>query len=236
MNAPFEFLLLVTAVCFILAVVRPQTFGSFANGARKVPILGFGVLAALFFILSLATATPTATTLKAANAKATLAGTTSNQMQAPTHQVPKSTVTTQTVTTTQSIPFTTSTVQTSSLAKGKSLVKVAGVNGVQTQTYKVTYTNDKETNRTLVSTTTTQPVNEVIEEGTYVASTPKPKPAPAPTPTPTPSQACYPLTNGGNCYEPGEYCRNSDHGAIGVAGDGESIVCADNNGWRWEPN
>lgn len=46
---------------------------------------------------------------------------------------------------------------------------------------------------------------------------------------------CYPLTDGGNCYEPGEYCRNSDHDMSGVAGDGEAIICEDNDGWRWEP-
>jgi hypothetical protein len=60
------------------------------------------------------------------------------------------------------------------------------------------------------------------------------QPTPNPTPTPTPT-GCYPLTNSGNCYEPGEYCRNGDHGMTGVAGDGEAIVCEDNNGWRWEP-
>jgi hypothetical protein len=47
---------------------------------------------------------------------------------------------------------------------------------------------------------------------------------------------CRPLTNGGNCYEPGEYCRGSDHGVSGVAGDGEAITCEDNDGWRWEPS
>ena len=47
---------------------------------------------------------------------------------------------------------------------------------------------------------------------------------------------CHPLSNEGTCYEPGEYCRNSDHGATGVAGDGETITCEDNNGWRWEPS
>jgi hypothetical protein len=67
-------------------------------------------------------------------------------------------------------------------------------------------------------------------------SSPTPVTTPSPTPSPTPPQSCTPLTNGGNCYEPGEYCRNSDHGATGVAGDGESIVCSDNDGWRWEPN
>jgi len=71
-------------------------------------------------------------------------------------------------------------------------------------------------------------------------STPSPSPtlthsaAPPPAPTTAPA-ACSPLTNGGNCYEPGEYCRNSDHGMSGVAGDGEKIICADNDGWRWEP-
>jgi hypothetical protein len=69
------------------------------------------------------------------------------------------------------------------------------------------------------------------------STTPKPKQSVAP-PTqaaPTTPAGCQPLTNGGNCYEPGEYCRNSDHGATGVAGDGERIECEDNNGWRWEP-
>jgi hypothetical protein len=46
---------------------------------------------------------------------------------------------------------------------------------------------------------------------------------------------CYPLSKSGNCYEPGQLCRTSDHGASGVAGDGRSIVCANNDGWRWEP-
>jgi hypothetical protein len=60
-------------------------------------------------------------------------------------------------------------------------------------------------------------------------------PAAPPPPASTAPAGCHPLTNGGNCYEPGEYCRTSDHGASGVAGDGEAIICEDNNGWRWEP-
>lgn len=65
-----------------------------------------------------------------------------------------------------------------------------------------------------------------------------PTTAPPVVPTtgaPPPAQACTPLTNGGKCYEPGEFCRTSDHGVQGVAGDGETIACQDNNGWRWEP-
>jgi cardiolipin synthase A/B len=59
---------------------------------------------------------------------------------------------------------------------------------------------------------------------------PKPKPMAAPKPT-----GCYPKTSSGNCYEPGEYCSNADHGTSGIAGDGEAIICENNNGWRWEP-
>jgi hypothetical protein len=71
-----------------------------------------------------------------------------------------------------------------------------------------------------------------------VPSTTEPAAAPsttAPAAAPSTSSGCYPLSDEGTCYEPGEYCRDSDHGASGVAGDGESIICEDNDGWRWEP-
>ena len=41
---------------------------------------------------------------------------------------------------------------------------------------------------------------------------------------------CYPLSDEGTCYEPGEYCRDSDQGITGIAGDGKSIICEDNDG------
>jgi Bacterial Ig-like domain (group 3) len=47
--------------------------------------------------------------------------------------------------------------------------------------------------------------------------------------------ACHPRASSGNCYEPGEFCPKADHGETGVAGDGKTIVCEDNDGWRWEP-
>lgn len=56
----------------------------------------------------------------------------------------------------------------------------------------------------------------------------------APTASPPAPAGCYPLSNEGTCYEPGEFCRDSDHGATGLAGDGERIMCEDNDGWRWE--
>lgn len=69
---------------------------------------------------------------------------------------------------------------------------------------------------------------------------PKPKPTSTPGPTPTPAPgpmptSCHPKTSSGNCYEPGEYCSNADHGVSGVAGDGEAITCENRDGWRWEP-
>jgi hypothetical protein len=72
----------------------------------------------------------------------------------------------------------------------------------------------------------------------YVTPVAVPSTAPAPPPSPSaapPPAFCYPKTNSGNCYEPGEFCRTSDHGMTGVAGNGEKIICEDNNGWRWEP-
>jgi cytoskeletal protein RodZ len=59
--------------------------------------------------------------------------------------------------------------------------------------------------------------------------------APPAPPASTVPASCYPLSDAGHCYEPGEFCRTSDHGASGVAGDGKAIKCEDNDGWRWEP-
>lgn len=59
--------------------------------------------------------------------------------------------------------------------------------------------------------------------------------AAAATPSSAASAGCHPLSNEGTCYEPGEFCRTTDHGISGVAGDGKVITCEDNDGWRWEP-
>jgi hypothetical protein len=115
-------------------------------------------------------------------------------------------------------------------------------------------TSPARTPAAIVTKAKTQPTRTRTAAATTQAAVPSPPPpqttapaaAPAPQPTapaaapappaPTTPAGCHPLTNGGNCYEPGEYCRNSDHGISGVAGDGEAITCKDNNGWRWEPS
>jgi hypothetical protein len=72
------------------------------------------------------------------------------------------------------------------------------------------------------------------------APTPPPAVVPplAPPPQPVvaaPAESCYPVSNSGTCYRPGELCRQSDYGSSGVTADGRAIVCQNNNGWRWEP-
>jgi hypothetical protein len=47
-------------------------------------------------------------------------------------------------------------------------------------------------------------------------------------------QSCYPQTDAGNCYSPGEYCRKGDRNTSGIDGAGNPITCEDNDGWRWE--
>lgn len=71
----------------------------------------------------------------------------------------------------------------------------------------------------------------------HAATPPAPNAAPPSSAQAVPAPAgCYPLSSKGTCYEPGEYCRDSDHGATGRAGEGEAIVCTYNDGWRWEPS
>jgi hypothetical protein len=76
------------------------------------------------------------------------------------------------------------------------------------------------------------------KHSTRVWFTPRQPPPPTPkitTAPPAPPSGCYPKASTGNCYEPGEFCPHADAGMRGVAGDGEAIICEDNNGLRWEP-
>jgi hypothetical protein len=111
---------------------------------------------------------------------------------------------------------------------------VAKVNGSRgttvTTTPAATTTTTTTTTTTVPPTTTTSPPTTVPPPPTTVP----PTTAPAPPPTAAAS-GCSPIDDEGGCYEPGEYCRNATHGVAGTAGDGEAIVCEDNDGWRWEP-
>lgn len=48
------------------------------------------------------------------------------------------------------------------------------------------------------------------------------------------SGTCSIVSNAGNCYQAGQYCRNSDHGATTTTAGGARITCTyRSNGWRW---
>jgi hypothetical protein len=236
MSGLFAVLLLISTIVFIVGLAKPVINKKTGKPFRRRDLaIGLGSLVVVFFVLTGITAPKTNTVAtentssKTAPSTKTIKSNTSN----------KPVITTKTTTSTNSIPYTSSTVQDASLTKGTTETQTKGVNGVQTQTWLATYSNGVQTNKKLISTiTTTSPINEVIEQGTYVAPAPTPTPTPTPTPAPasTPSTGCHPQTDSGGCYEPGEYCRDSDQGASGVAGDGESITCEDNNGLRWEPS
>jgi hypothetical protein len=84
-----------------------------------------------------------------------------------------------------------------------------------------------------VPATSQAPASPAKAPTTPTAVVVPPSSAPATSAAPA---SCHPLTDAGKCYEPGEFCRATDHGASGLAGDGEVITCEDNDGWRWEPS
>jgi uncharacterized integral membrane protein len=83
---------------------------------------------------------------------------------------PTPVVTTKLVTETNPVPFQSTTVESATLAQGTSSITTAGVDGVETKTYTVTYSDGTETGRVLNSdVVTTPPVAQVTTVGTYVA-------------------------------------------------------------------
>ena len=88
-----------------------------------------------------------------------------------------------------------------------------------------------------VVTTSRAPVTSAPPKTTVAAApvrTTQAPQAPQPVQTTEQQQSCTPLTSGGNCYSPGEYCRKADRGTSGIDADGDAITCEDNDGWRWE--
>lgn len=76
-------------------------------------------------------------------------------------------VTTKTITETEAIEFQTVEQNNNELAVGQQQVLQAGVSGVKTHTYKITYTDGVQTNKQLLSSTvTTNPINKIVAVGT----------------------------------------------------------------------
>jgi hypothetical protein len=54
------------------------------------------------------------------------------------------------------------------------------------------------------------------------------------TGTGTGTGTCSIVSSAGNCYQAGQFCRNSDHGASTTTASGATIKCAYSaNAWRW---
>ncbi len=107
-------------------------------------------------------------------------------------------ITTETVKEEVKIPFTTVKKNDETLEKGKTVVSQKGIDGTETVTYEVTYTDGKETGRKEVGRVVTKKVvEEVVKVGVkVVASAPAPAPKPNPTPAPTtPKPAPTPAPN-----------------------------------------
>ncbi|TPQ15812.1 hypothetical protein [Streptomyces sporangiiformans] len=100
------------------------------------------------------------------------------------------------------------------------------------------------------ATTITATVTATPEPGPTVTATVKAKAKPRPTVTVTETAAaqaadtnsgsedsvgtCSIVSNSGNCYAAGQFCRNSDHGAVTTTASGAEIKCAySSNAWRW---
>jgi hypothetical protein len=95
-----------------------------------------------------------------------------------------------TVTETQPIPFAKRTVDDPALSRGARQVRTAGVPGVKTLTYEVTYSLGVQVDKKLISESVTQaPVTEVVAVGTKPAS----------TCDPNYSGACVPIASDVDC-------------------------------------
>ncbi|WP_369260770.1 hypothetical protein [Streptomyces sp. R35] len=100
------------------------------------------------------------------------------------------------------------------------------------------------------ATTVTATVTAAPEPAPTVTETVRVKAKPRPTVTVTKTAAakaadtdngsqdntgtCSIVSNSGNCYSAGQFCRNSDHGSLTTTASGATIKCAySSNAWRW---
>lgn len=80
---------------------------------------------------------------------------------------PKPVITYRYIAVTEAIAFSTKREDDSTLEKGKEVVKQEGKAGIKTKTFKVTYTDGKETYRSMSKEeVTTQPINKIVLVGT----------------------------------------------------------------------
>jgi resuscitation-promoting factor RpfB len=133
-----------------------EKFKGWHSGLSKVGKVTVWTLSGALAVMAIGAANPTPTAQEK---------TTTPQVQVESSQKTE----TKTVTETAEIPFTSTTVEDGNLAKGQTAIRTAGVNGVKTLTYTVTYTDGQETSKKIAKEEiTTAPVAQVTAVGTYV--------------------------------------------------------------------
>lgn len=96
---------------------------------------------------------------------------TTETMQSVQQQA-KPVVTTKEITETSAVPFTNTTIEDNTVASGMTTITTAGIDGVRTKTWVVTYTDGEQTGQVLKNDeVTTPPVMQVTTVGTYIAPT-----------------------------------------------------------------
>jgi hypothetical protein len=208
MSTAFALLFLGSSALFIWGVISPSSLSKFSKKplTRRDAGIGFGIFAAVFFVLTGATA-PKASVAFKPNDQANVSTLRDSQVKPKTKAA---TVRVETTAETEPVPFTTTTVNDSTLTKGTTKVTTQGVNGVKTLTYEVTYNDDVQTGKRLIKEEiTTPPVAQVVAIGTYV------KPAASqPNCDPNYAGACVP-----NVYPDDVDCAGgSGNGPYYVAG------------------
>lgn len=145
-------------------------------------------------------------------------------------------VTNKIVTETEEIPFDKKTEEDSNLTKDTRKIKTAGVPGIKTLYYSVTYTDGVETKRVFTKEEiTTRPIDEITAIGTYVEYV-----APEPQPTTQSSNCdpnysgCVPIASDVDCAGGGGNGPAYASGPVQVIGSDIYGLDRDGDGWGCE--
>lgn len=194
MSTIFALLFLFFAGFLVWGLISPARLSKFANKSvtRKEAGLGFGLLTAVFFVLTGVTA-PKQSIEIPQNSSQQVSQISQNAAK-PVEIKPV----VETVTETQPIAYTSKSIQDVNIAQGTTTITTKGVNGVKALTYEVTKVDEKETGRKLTKEAiTTQPITEIISVGS------KPKVVAAPAPTnncdPNYTGVCVPIASDVDC-------------------------------------
>jgi len=157
MYTVFSVILFLALTCLLTGLINPDSFRRVfkSKTSRSLITLVFSLISVFSLFIILLTTPP-------------------QQISKPVVSSNKAAITTKNVTTNTIIPYTTSTIRDTSLPAGSISIRVKGVDGSETQTWLITYTNGVQTDKKLVSTViNTQPINEVIYVGATVTRNPR---------------------------------------------------------------